>query len=318
MNYIYKVYSHFMRPTRTMNNTSSSTDSKNDSAPASDNGSAAYWTEHMVARSAFNTAEDSLAHFHWRNAQYPGYIDLMPVSNQDEKIVLDYGCGPGNDVVGLANYSNTSKIIAIDVSRTALSVAQQRLALHNKTAEFIHIDENTNAIPLPDESIDYIHTSGVLHHCKNLDAVLMEFHRILKHDGTISVMVYNSQSLWLHLYTAWICQLDQGKYQDLSVKEAFRRTTDGEECPISHCYTPSEFISLVNKHGFEGSFKGASISIDEMRWLGRRFDAIADRRLPAEHRNFLSALTFDEHGIPRYEGVVAGINACYSFKKSSL
>ena len=128
-------------------------------------------------------------------------------------------------------------------------------------------------------------------------------------------MVYNYESLWLHLYVAWIHRLNLGKYQGMSVLEAFRQTTDGEECPISYCYKPKQFLELMCDHGFEGTFKGAAISLRELKCLERRFDAIADRRLPAEHRQFLSALTFDEHGIPRYQGVVAGIDACYSFKK---
>ena len=134
-------------------------------ANASRKGSAAYWTVHMVSHDAFQTAAESLSHFHWRNAQYPGYIELMPVSGQDDKVVLDYGCGPGNDLVGFTEFSNPSKLYAVDVSKTALEAAKQRLALHEKNAEFIQIDESVNEIPVPSESIDYIHTSGVLHHC---------------------------------------------------------------------------------------------------------------------------------------------------------
>ncbi len=284
---------------------------------ASKRGSAAYWTVHMVSHSNFHSSEESLNHFHWRNAQYPGYLELMPVSGQNHKVVLDYGCGPGNDVVGFAVYSNPQKLIAADVSNTAIEIAQKRLALHGKQAEFIHVDEISNSIHLPSESVDYIHTSGVLHHCTNLSAVLKEFHRILKTDGEVSVMVYNYHSIWLHLYTAWIQQLNLGKYQSMSVLEAFRRTTDGEECPISHCYTSDQFIGIMHNHGFEGKFKGASISLTEMRMLDKRFDAIGDRRLPSEHRNFLSELRFDDRGVPIYKGSVAGINACYSFHKSN-
>lgn len=284
---------------------------------ASRRGSAAYWTVHMVAHNTVDSAEGSLHHFHWRNAQYPGYISLMPVTGQDGKVVLDYGCGPGNDVVGFAVYSNPGRLIAVDVSKPALAIAEQRLALHGKTAEFIHVDEISNAIPVPSESVDYIHASGVLHHCANLTAVLKELHRILKSDGKMMVMVYNYQSLWLHLYVAWIHQLSLEKYRGMPVLEAFRRTTDGEECPISRCYKPDQFLALMREHGFDGTFNGAAVSLTEMKCLERRFDAISDRRLPAEHREFLSALTFDEQGIPRYQGVVAGIDACYAFRKST-
>ncbi len=282
---------------------------------ASRKGSAAYWTVNMVAHDTFRSAEESIEHFHWRNTQYPGYIELMPVSGQEGKVVLDYGCGPGNDVVGFSVYSSLQKLIAADVSKTALAKAQERLAIHGKEAEFLHIDEVSNTIPVPSESVDLIHSSGVLHHCANLSAVLKEFRRILKPDGQVSVMVYNYQSLWLHLYVAWVHQLKKGIYRDVPLKDAFRRTTDGEQCPISHCYRPDEFLSVMQNFGFDGVFKGAAVSLTEMKCLDLRYEALQDQRLPAEHRAFLTGLTFDHRGIPLYQGAVAGIDACYSFRK---
>jgi ubiquinone/menaquinone biosynthesis C-methylase UbiE len=282
---------------------------------ASRKGSAAYWTVNMVVNETFNSPEDSLRHFHWRNAQYPGYIDLMPVRGHDGKIVLDYGCGPGNDLVGFSVFSEVKKLYAVDVSPTALEAAKKRLSLHNKHADFIKIDENENIIPIPSNSVDYIHASGVLHHCANLNLVLSELHRILKNDGRMSVMVYNYSSIWLHLYVAYIQQLYYGRFKEEPLLEAFRKSTDGGYCPVSHCYAPDSFLALMQQHGFKGEFRGAAISLMEMKILEKRFDAIADRRLDEEHRDFLSELTFNEKGIPLYRGSVAGIDACYLFEK---
>ena len=52
-----------------------------------------------------------------------------------------------------------------------------------------------------------------------------------------------------------------------------------------------------------------------MKYLEKRFDAMADRRLNEEHRDFLSRITFNNKGIPIYDNHVAGIDACYSFTK---
>src|SRR5713226_1608855 len=55
-----------------------------------------YWTGHNITNhQRFPSAQASLEYLDWRNDQYPGYIDLMPVSGQDGQVVLDYGCGPG-------------------------------------------------------------------------------------------------------------------------------------------------------------------------------------------------------------------------------
>ncbi|MDE0820346.1 MAG: class I SAM-dependent methyltransferase, partial [Opitutales bacterium] len=185
-------------------------------------GSAAYWNANLVATRSFGTAEDSLEHFHWRNAQYPGYIDLMPVCGQDDKVVVDYGCGPGNDLVGFSVFSKPSKLYGMDVSAQALQVASQRLELHEAPIELIPLDEVENKLPLDNESVDYIHTSGVLHHCLNLDRILEEFYRILKPTGQVSVMIYNSESIWFHLYVGYIWKLKWKKNKDLSTREAFQ------------------------------------------------------------------------------------------------
>jgi hypothetical protein len=83
---------------------------------ASKGGSASYWTNHMVDNKTFDNAESSLRHFKWRNAQYPGYIELMPVRGHDNKVIVDYGCGPGNDLTGFSVYSFPKKLIGMDVS----------------------------------------------------------------------------------------------------------------------------------------------------------------------------------------------------------
>lgn len=52
-------------------------------------GSASYWTSHMVANHDWSDADASLQHFLWRNAQYPGYIELMPVSGANGLVMVD-------------------------------------------------------------------------------------------------------------------------------------------------------------------------------------------------------------------------------------
>jgi ubiquinone/menaquinone biosynthesis C-methylase UbiE len=203
----------------------------------------------------------------------------------------------------------------MDVSPSALDASAKRLKMHGKTVELFQIDENSNVLQIESNSVDLIHSSGVLHHCKNLQAVVKELHRILKTGGEMQIMVYNYNSIWLHLYTAYIIQIEQGKYKGDNIFEAFRKTTDGAFCPIAWCYTPEQFISIVEKFGFKGEFTGASTSMTEMRLLPRRFDAIENKIFPAEHREFLSELSFDKNGVPLYKGQVAGINACFRFKK---
>ena len=83
----------------------------------------------------------------------------------------------------------------------------------------------------------------------------------LKPDGEMNIMVYNYNSIWVHLYTAYINQIERGKYKNLNLLDAFSKLTDGPQTPISKCYRPDEFISILNDFGFKGKLSGVSISL---------------------------------------------------------
>ncbi len=281
--------------------------------------SAEYWTQHNVTQHyAFTSKEDSLLFMRWRFAQYLNYENLMPCTGFDNKIVLDYGCGPGHDVVGFVEYSKPTKIIAMDVSTSSLAETQKRITLHDASALVdIQLIQEQEGIPLEDNSVDYIHSSGVLHHAPNLDKILREFHRILKPDGLIKIMVYNSDSIWNHLYVPYILQITRGVNSDCTLEDAFRKSTDGNACPISRRYTADEFLEIGRKSSLSGKFLGAAISLDEMDWVSQKNKAMSDIRLAEKHRIFLKNLTFDEYLRPIYKGNIAGIDAVFEFKKIS-
>ena len=93
--------------------------------------SAEFWTEHNVTQHhSCASAAESLEYFHWRNDHYFGYVGLMPVSGQDGRVALDYGCGPGHDLVGFACYSKPPNLIGADVSIALLDESRRRIALH--------------------------------------------------------------------------------------------------------------------------------------------------------------------------------------------
>jgi SAM-dependent methyltransferase len=271
-----------------------------------------YWTAHNVTNhQTFASIEESLAYLDWRNDQYPGYLELMPLSGQDGKVVLDYGCGPGHDLVGFGHYSRPARLIGVDISPSSLQEARNRLALHRIAADLVHVPESNDPLPFADASIDYLHSSGVVHHAADPARVLREFRRVLKPNGACRIMVYHYHSLWLHLYVAYVKQIKEGFCAGMDVRSAFARTTDGVNCPISRVYKPDEFIRLAEQCGFACRFVGAAVSLIEMALLPLCSEAGQWLELAAEHRKFLQALTFDGQGFPVYQGHRAGIDGCF-------
>lgn len=271
---------------------------------------AQYWTRHNVtSHRAFATPEKSLEHFHWRCDQYPGYLNLMPVSGMDGKAVLDYGCGPGHDLVGFAHYSKPALLVGADVSPSSLSEAGARLDLHGVHPKLVQLD-GASSLPFPTGTFDYVHSSGVLHHVPDLHATLLELRRILRPDGRARVMVYHRDSLWMHLYVAWVLRYrDQMISPELPIDQAFSMSTDGPECPIANCYSSSEFADAAQGAGFRAELVGSACSLFE-RELGASvlFRACMDERLERPHREFLIGLTQDEHGTLLHRGIPAGVD----------
>ncbi|MBF9231973.1 class I SAM-dependent methyltransferase [Microvirga alba] len=275
-----------------------------------------YWSDHNVTlHKRFSSPEESLAYLAWRNDQYPGYIDLMPVAGHDGKRILDYGCGPGHDLVGFCHHSREAKVVGIDVSFPSLEEAASRLNLHSHFAELVHIGTDTKELPFASKSFDLVHSSGVLHHTPDPVLIMRELHRVLADDGEAQIMVYNYESLWLHLYVAFIKMATEGRYKELDIREAFARTTDGEDCPIARPYRPSEFAAMCEQVGFEVVSIGCAASAWELHLFARRFEAIMNPELRPESRQFLLNLTIDERGIPHHDGLVAGVDLCLRLKK---
>lgn len=279
-----------------------------------------FWGEHTMVGpqlAPIKTAYQSRKYLGWRSAQYPLFKELMQLyGRHDNEVILDYGCGPGNDTVGFLIYTKAKKVIGIDVSAKALEFASRRVALHRipqERCELIAVSDSDDRIPLEDNSVDYIYCEGVLHHISDPQAKLREFRRILKLGGHACVMVYSADSVWLHLYVAYEQMILEGKYQGLGSYEAFARTTDTEECPIARCYRPEEFLDLCEGAGLNAVYVGGYYSGLELQLRRKYPQATDDRRLGEEHREFLRSLSSDEY--PQYQGKYAGIGGVYKLYK---
>jgi SAM-dependent methyltransferase len=283
----------------------------------------AYWNEHTVHAEFpdIRDVEACRAHLKLRSDAYPKFHEYMRLDEpHDGQVVLDYGCGPGYDLVGFALRGRPARIIGVDVSFKALELARRHLAvcgLDGENVELLRVSDAAGDIPLQEASVDFIHCCGVLMHTHRTTEILAEFRRVLRPGGEAAVMVYNYDSLFLHLYTAYSRQIVERAFPGLTVLEAFARNTDGEDCPVSRCFRPEEFLDLVDQSGLEGRFVGGYLSDTEMNHMARYLnEALRHEGLAEEHRRFLREIALDEEGLPLYRGRHAGVGGVYHLRKT--
>ncbi|MDR1591290.1 MAG: class I SAM-dependent methyltransferase [Prevotellaceae bacterium] len=280
-----------------------------------------YWSVHTVFHYYCTKTED-IAYQLKLFDNYPLYREYsLHDMDFDGKVILDYGCGPGNDVVWFTGKNNLKKIIGCDVSRKALEISQYRTALHgiDKSKVCLYQISQSGEIPLDDKSIDYINCQGVLMHTANPAKIISEFRRVLKPDGIICIMVYSKDSLWWHYYAGYYLKyLDNSGNFSYDTEQNFNKSTDGLMCPKASCWSRAEFTQILTNAGFAENNIGQGggyLNVLELKY--KRDDiqaALEDDRLDKSHRDFLECVSFDERGYPIYQGKTCGIGGVYVVK----
>jgi SAM-dependent methyltransferase len=109
---------------------------------------------------------------------YPLEYAFFLLGNAHDKLVVDLGCGAGEEVVPLL--SRGARVIGIDISPHLIAIARERLRRYGLDAELqVASAYETH---LPDASVDVVFCMSVLHHLQ-VDRINTEVRRILKPDG---------------------------------------------------------------------------------------------------------------------------------------
>jgi SAM-dependent methyltransferase len=125
-----------------------------------------------------------------RYALEPHIPEVVGFSAWAGKDVLEAGCGIATD--GLQFARAGARYTGVDFSATAIELARHRFELEGIDGAFVNA--SITQLPFPDTSFDLVYSHGVIHHLPQTDAVVREFHRVLRPGGTALVMVYHRDS----------------------------------------------------------------------------------------------------------------------------
>jgi SAM-dependent methyltransferase len=109
---------------------------------------------------------------------YPLEYAFYLLGDVHNKLVVDLGCGSGEEVVPLRQRG--ARVIGIDISPHLIAIAHERLRKYGLDAE-LRVASAYETY-LSDESVDVVFCMSVLHHLE-LDLVKKEIRRILKPQG---------------------------------------------------------------------------------------------------------------------------------------
>lgn len=107
------------------------------------------------------------------------------------KKILDLGCGHGTDSIVLENFAN--RVIGVDIQ----SYKEWKIL---KTKKIKYIKANASRLPFKDNAFDGVYLKDLLHHVKNVDAILHEINRVTKKNGKIVILEANRYNPILYLY----------------------------------------------------------------------------------------------------------------------
>jgi SAM-dependent methyltransferase len=170
------------------------------------------------------------------------------------KTVLEIGCGIGTDTISFLRHG--AKVIAVDLSKESIKIAQQRISAEFTTSpniQFLHGNiEDDGMIStirnVTSEPIDLVYSFGVLHHTVDINSAIRNLSRIVRPGTDCKIMVYNKYSIrtleiLLETFPKGASLFPLHSWLDRTVA---LRSEAQSGCPITHVYTPRSINAILS------------------------------------------------------------------------
>ena len=123
---------------------------------------------------------------------------LLPSRN----LALESGIGRSLFISALA--AQFESLVAVDISLSRLLLGR-KLADELKLSNIIFLCGNVERLPLASDSVDFVHSSGLIEHIDDQPAMVREAHRVLRHGGVLYVESPNRLTLGIEQHSGVRC-----------------------------------------------------------------------------------------------------------------
>lgn len=165
---------------------------------------------------------------------------LIDFEKLENKKVLEIGCGFGSHAQLILQNSNKVEYTGVDITKTAIDFIKKRFEIFGLNGQIIECD--AEKLPFEDSKFDFIWSWGVIHHSKNTEKILDEIRRVLKPNGSCTLMVYNKNSLRYYLYGGLFKGIMCLKLLKKNLQEINMEFTDGY---FARHFTSSEIKRIL-------------------------------------------------------------------------
>ncbi len=149
------------------------------------------------------------------------------VQLENDKVVLEIGCGNGHGTKLIKKYFQPKKIVAIDLDPKMIKIAKKN---NTDPSILFTVGDVANLASIPDKSFDAVFDFGIIHHIPNWQDCLSELKRVLKPEGKLIL-----EDLSIETFTQGI-----GNIYRMILKH-----------PYNEMFTRTEFVSYLDKLGFK-------------------------------------------------------------------
>ena len=119
------------------------------------------------------------------------WLYLGPEGDTNSKLVLNVGCGHGQESMVLSDLFPNADILGMDVNLSLLAAAPGLLKYPN-----VHlVVASLFSLPFADGEMDHVHSQGVIHHTYDTKRAFDSIEPKVKPDGSIFIWVYADEDL---------------------------------------------------------------------------------------------------------------------------
>jgi ubiquinone/menaquinone biosynthesis C-methylase UbiE len=176
---------------------------------------------------------------------------LQGVSLENDSLVLDVGCGTGNNTILFTKATN-AKVTGLDISYGMLKKACEK----SKQVPLIQAPADT--LPFSDETFHFVFMTEVIHHLPDPYSSIEDIYRVLETGGSLCIVTQSHTQIDGRMTTRFFpasARVDKERYPDTDEIEKFMMESGfNRMSPKEYQFRPTqlgeEYLDTVRNRGY--------------------------------------------------------------------